>query len=45
MTMASPTQEPLGIAILLNGYWVKDQPNIIADSYGFAMLEQISNAI
>lgn len=45
MTMASPTQEPLGIAILLNGYWAKNQPNIIADTYGFAMLEQISNAI
>jgi hypothetical protein len=45
MTMGGPAEEPLGIAILLNGYWVKTKPNIIADTYGEAMLRQISAAI
>ncbi|MGH3596176.1 MAG: serine hydrolase domain-containing protein, partial [Mycobacterium sp.] len=45
MTMASPTQEPLGIAVLLNGYWNKGQPNVIADNAGMQMLKEISAAI
>jgi CubicO group peptidase (beta-lactamase class C family) len=45
MTMPGPTQQPLGIAVLLNGYWQKGQPNIVADDAGFAMLRQISAAI
>jgi CubicO group peptidase (beta-lactamase class C family) len=45
MTPASPTQEPLGIAILVNGYWNKTEPNVLADSHGSAMLKQISAAI
>jgi beta-lactamase class C len=45
MTMGGPAEEPLGIAILLNGYWAKTKPNIIADTYGMAMLKQISAAI
>lgn len=45
MTMAAPDQEPLGIAVLLNSYWNKGQPNIIADYAGMAMLKEISAAI
>jgi hypothetical protein len=45
MTMGGPNEEPLGIAILVNGYWTKTEPNIVADSYGMAMLKQISAAI
>jgi hypothetical protein len=45
MTMASATQEPLGIAVLLNGYWNKTQPNLVADNAGVAMLSEISAAI
>ncbi len=40
-----PTQEPLGIAILVNGDWRKDDPGVIADNHGPAMLKQISAAI
>jgi beta-lactamase class C len=45
MTMPGPTQEPLGVAVLVNGYWQKGKPNIVADDAGFAMLRQISAAI
>jgi CubicO group peptidase (beta-lactamase class C family) len=45
MTMASPTQQPLGIAVLVNTYWNKGQPNLIADNAGMAMLKEISAAI
>jgi 20S proteasome alpha/beta subunit len=45
MTPASPTQEPLGVAILVNGYWNKNKPHVMADSYGSSMLKQISAAI
>lgn len=44
MTPAGPTQEPLGIAVLVNGYWNKDDPKALADAYGQAMLKQISAA-
>lgn len=44
MTMASPTQQPLGIAVLVNTYWNKGQPNLIADNAGLAMLKEISAA-
>jgi hypothetical protein len=45
MTMGGPNGEPLGIAVLANGYWTKGQPNIIADNAGIAMLKEISAAI
>ena len=45
MTMASATQEPLGIAVLLNGCWNKTQPNLVADNARVAMLSEISAAI
>jgi hypothetical protein len=35
----------LGVAILVNGYWRKDDPGVIADNHGPAMLRQISAAI
>lgn len=44
-TPAGPAQEPLGIAVLLNGYWNKDKPAIVADNHGAAMLKQILAAI
>jgi CubicO group peptidase (beta-lactamase class C family) len=44
-TPPGPTQEPLGIAILINGYWNNEEPEILADSYGASMLKQISAAI
>jgi hypothetical protein len=44
MTPAGPAQEPLGIAVLVNGYWNKDDPKVLADAYGQAMLKQISAA-
>ncbi len=44
-TPPGPQQEPLGIAILVNGYWNKDGPAVIADNHGPAMLRQISAAI
>ena len=43
--MASATQEPLGIAVLLNGYWNKTQPNLVTDNARVAMLSEISVAI
>lgn len=45
MTMATPDQEPLGIAVLLNSYWNKGKPNIDADKAGVAILKEISAAI
>jgi hypothetical protein len=45
MTMGGAGEEPLGIAVLLNSYWTKGQPNIIADNAGLAMLQEISAAI
>jgi beta-lactamase class C len=45
MTPASPTQEPLGIAILVNGYWNKNEPKVLADTYGQSILKQISAAM
>ena len=44
MTPAGPAQEPLGIAVLVNGYWNRDDPKVLADAYGQAMLKQISAA-
>ncbi|MDT5279458.1 MAG: hypothetical protein QOJ20_653 [Mycobacterium sp.] len=44
MTPAGPAQQPLGIAVLVNGYWNKDDPKVLADAYGRAMLKQISDA-
>jgi hypothetical protein len=41
MTPASPAQ---GIAVLVNGYWNRDDPKVLADAYGQAMLKQISAA-
>jgi beta-lactamase class C len=43
--MGGAGEEPLGIAVLLNSYWTKGQPNIIADNAGLAMLQEISAAI
>jgi len=31
----------LGIAILVNGYWDKDDPAVLADNHGPSMLKQI----
>lgn len=45
MTAASPTQQPLGIAILANGFWNKNDPQVLADGHGQAMLKQISAAL
>lgn len=44
-TPGGPAQEPLGIAVLLNGYWNKDKPAIVADNHGAAMLKQIAESI
>lgn len=44
MTPADPAQEPLGISVLVNGYWNRDDPKVLADAYGRAMLTQISAA-
>jgi CubicO group peptidase (beta-lactamase class C family) len=44
-TPPGPTQEPLGIAILVNGYWNKNDPAVLADNHGPALLKQISDAI
>jgi hypothetical protein len=44
MTPAGPAQEPLGISVLVNGYWNRDDPKVLADAYGRAMLTQISAA-
>jgi hypothetical protein len=44
-TPPGPTQEPLGIAILVNGYWNKTKPELLADNHGPAMLKEISAAI
>jgi beta-lactamase class C len=44
-TPPGPLQEPLGIAILVNGYWDRDGPAVIADNHGPAILKQISAAI
>jgi CubicO group peptidase (beta-lactamase class C family) len=40
-----PTQEPLGIAVLVNGFWNKDKSAVLADNHGHSMLKQISAAI
>jgi hypothetical protein len=39
----SPRTHPgaLGIAILVNGYWDKDDPAVLADNHGPSMLKQI----
>jgi CubicO group peptidase (beta-lactamase class C family) len=44
-THAGPNQEPLGIAILANGFWDKNDPQVLADTYGQAMLKQIAAAV
>lgn len=44
-TPPGPDREPLGIAILVNGYWDKDGPAVIADNHGPALLKQIASAI
>jgi hypothetical protein len=44
-TAPGPTQEPLGIAVLVNGYWNKTKPEVLADTYGRSMLKEISAAI
>ncbi len=44
LTASGPTQEPLGIAILVNGYWNKDDPPVLADNHGPSTLKQISAA-
>lgn len=43
-TPPGPTQEPLGIAILVNGYWNKTKPEVLADAYGRSMLKEIAAA-
>jgi CubicO group peptidase (beta-lactamase class C family) len=45
ITPAGPNQEPLGIAILANGFWDKNDPQVLADGHGQAMLKQIAAAI
>jgi hypothetical protein len=35
----------LGIAILVNGDWNKDNPAVLADNHGAPMLKHISTAI
>jgi beta-lactamase class C len=45
MTPSGATQQQLGIAILVNGYWNKTQPNVLADPHGSSMLKQIAAAI
>jgi hypothetical protein len=35
----------LGIAILVNGYWTKEKPAILADGPGHKMLKEIAAAI
>jgi beta-lactamase class C len=45
MIPAGANQEPLGIAILANGFWTRSDPRVIADGHGQAMLKQISSAI
>jgi hypothetical protein len=32
----------LGIAILVNGYWNKTEPEVLADTYRRSMLKEIS---
>jgi CubicO group peptidase (beta-lactamase class C family) len=44
-TPPAHSQEPLGIAILVNGYWDKDDPPVLADNHGPSILRQISAAI
>ncbi|ETW21785.1 hypothetical protein MGAST_23875 [Mycobacterium gastri 'Wayne'] len=44
MLFRSPGQEPLGIAILVNGYWNKDKPAVLADNHGPAIIKEISAA-
>ncbi|ORB83323.1 hypothetical protein B1987_05190 [Mycobacterium kansasii] len=44
ITPGGPGQEPLGIAILVNGYWNKDKPAVLADNHGPAILREISAA-
>jgi hypothetical protein len=44
-TPSGPGQEPLGIAILVNGFWNNDNPAILADNHGPSMLKEISAAI
>jgi beta-lactamase class C len=44
-TPPGPGQQPLGIAILVNGYWDKGEPAVIADNHGPALLRQISAAV
>jgi hypothetical protein len=44
-TPGGPTQEPLGIAVLVNGFWNRDKPAVLADNHGHSMLKQISAAI
>ncbi|MCV7101597.1 serine hydrolase domain-containing protein, partial [Mycobacterium palustre] len=43
-TPEGPDQEPLGVAILANGYWDKDEPAVLADAHGPELLRQISAA-
>jgi hypothetical protein len=43
-TPPGPDQEPLGIAVLVNGYWDKREPAVLADSHGPELLRQISAA-
>lgn len=44
-TPPGPAQEPLGIAILVNGNWNKTKPEVPADTYGRSMLNEISAGI
>ncbi|WP_188112937.1 serine hydrolase domain-containing protein [Mycobacterium simiae] len=45
ITPAGPNQEPLGIAVLVNGFWNRDKPAVVADSHGPAILKEISATI
>lgn len=44
-TPPGPSQQPLGIAILVNGYWNKDKPAVLPDNHGPAMLKEIAAAL
>jgi CubicO group peptidase (beta-lactamase class C family) len=44
-TPGGPTQEPFGIAVVVNGFWNRDKPAVLADNHGHSMLKQISAAI
>ncbi|KZS76292.1 hypothetical protein A4G26_21950 [Mycobacterium kansasii] len=44
ITPAGPGNEPMGIAILVNGFWNKDKPAVLADNHGPAIIKEISAA-